>query len=898
MKLLSFLLFAGLACGQTKVTSVEGITEYKIDNGLRVLLFPDATKPTFTVNVTYMVGSRHEGYGETGMAHLLEHMVFKGTSKRGDIKQELRNHGANYNGSTSFDRTNYFETMQATDENLRYALEMEADRMVNSLIRKSDLDSEMTVVRSEFEMGENSPQSVLMGRTLATAFLWHGYGRLPIGARSDIENVPIERLQAFYRRYYQPDNALLVVAGKFDEPKTLGWIKQYFGAIPQSSGARIPTYTEEPVQDGERVITLRRVGDVQAVMALYHIPAGPHPDFAAIDLLTAVLGEVPAGRLYKALVENKKATSANGFTFQLREPGVAIFTAQARKEQALDETISAMTATLDAVSKEPPSKDEVERARTRLLKQIELNLNNSEAVCVDLSEWASMGDWRLLFLHRDRVKKVTPEDVARVAKAYFKPSNRTVGRFLPEAQPDRAEIPRTTDVGGMLKDFKGGAAVEAGEVFDPSPANIEGRTLRAQLPNGMKLAMLPKRTRGATVHALIAIDFGDEKSLFGRSAAAQLTGSMLMRGTKNRTRQQIQDELDKLKAQVSVTGTATSATASIQTTRENLAGALRIVAEVLREPAFPEKEFDQLRQASLAGAEAGRSEPQQIAIRAFNRHIFPYPSGDIRSVMTFDEQIGTLKKITLEDLKKFYTDFYGASNAEVGIVGDFDATAIGKLMGELFGSWRSPAKFAEVKRSWQKLATKTEMIETPDKANAMFVAGLTTKITDDDPDYPAMLLANSMIGGGAQSRLYKRIRDKEGLSYVVQSEFQAGVKEDAGVFVALAICAPQNMNKLEATFKEEMQKLAKDGFDAEELKVAKAAWMQQRQIQRSQDVALARRLAGNERYGRNMMRDADIEAKVAALTPDAINAVVRRHVNPDSFSYFKAGDFKKAGITQ
>ena len=205
-----------------KMTSVEGITEYRLANGLKVILFPDPSKPTITVNITYLVGSRHEGYGETGMAHLLEHMVFKGTPKHKEIWRELTEHGTRPNGTTWFDRTNYFETFDATDANLEWALDLESDRMVNSFIAKKDLDSEMTVVRNQFEAGENDPSEVLLARIYATAYLWHGYGRDTIGARSDIENVPIERLQAFYRNYYQPDNAVLVVAGKFDEAKTLG----------------------------------------------------------------------------------------------------------------------------------------------------------------------------------------------------------------------------------------------------------------------------------------------------------------------------------------------------------------------------------------------------------------------------------------------------------------------------------------------------------------------------------------------------------------------------------------------------------------------------------------------------------------------------------------------------
>src|ERR1700752_3110781 len=217
----------------TKVTSVEGITEYRLANGLKVLLFPDSSKPTVTVNVTYLVGSRYEGYGESGMAHLLEHMLFKGTATRPGIMPELSNHGAQFNGTTSYDRTNYFETLTSTDENLRWALEMEADRMVNSRVSRQDLDTEMTVVRNEFERGENNAGRVLEERVVSTAYLWHSYGRSAIGSRSDIEHVPIERLQAFYRNYYQPDNAVLIVAGKFDPDKTLALIKSSFGAIPK-----------------------------------------------------------------------------------------------------------------------------------------------------------------------------------------------------------------------------------------------------------------------------------------------------------------------------------------------------------------------------------------------------------------------------------------------------------------------------------------------------------------------------------------------------------------------------------------------------------------------------------------------------------------------------------------
>ncbi|MCB0636371.1 MAG: insulinase family protein, partial [Lewinella sp.] len=320
--------------GITQKASVEGITEYLLeDNGLRILLFPDQSKPTITVNVTYLVGSRHEGYGETGMAHLLEHMVFKGTPDHPNIPQELTEHGARPNGTTWYDRTNYFETFSATEENLRWALDMEADRMVNSFIKGEDLESEMTVVRNEFESGENSPVGVLMERVLSTAFLWHNYGQSTIGARADLENVPIERLQAFYKKYYQPDNAYLIVAGKIDVEQTLQLIKEEFGPIPRPERGLYPTYTREPTQDGERFVELARVGDVQVVSAAYHICPGSHQDYPAIDVLIELLTSEPSGRLYQALVGSGKASSQWGWAASLAEPGFTYFNVEVLKNK-------------------------------------------------------------------------------------------------------------------------------------------------------------------------------------------------------------------------------------------------------------------------------------------------------------------------------------------------------------------------------------------------------------------------------------------------------------------------------------------------------------------------------------------------------------------------------------
>ena len=316
---------AAAAEAPRKVAAIEGVTEYRLDNGLRVLSVPDPAADTVTVHVTYLVGSRQEGYGERGMAHLLEHMLFKGSRRHPDIKRELAVRGARWNGTTAYDRTNYYETMPASEANLDWALDMEADRMVGSFIARADLESEMSVVRNELERGENDPGAVLFQRTLQLAYAWHNYGHPVIGARSDIENVPIARLQAFYRTWYRPDNAVLIVAGRFDPARALERVRQTFGAIPRPARALPALYTEEPAQDGARSVTLRRRGEAPIVTALYRIPAGSHPDYPALDVLVSLLGNTPSGRLHRALVQKGLASYAWASERALHDPGFASF---------------------------------------------------------------------------------------------------------------------------------------------------------------------------------------------------------------------------------------------------------------------------------------------------------------------------------------------------------------------------------------------------------------------------------------------------------------------------------------------------------------------------------------------------------------------------------------------
>ncbi len=883
-----------------KVTSVEGITEYHLANGLKILLYPDASKPTATTNITYLVGSRHEHYGETGMAHLLEHMLFKGTKDRPDTWKILNELGAEANGTTNFDRTNYYVSFPASEENLKKALDLEADRMLNSTFDEKTLwgkdgkSGEMTVVRNEFESGENNPIRTTILQVMSAAFDWHNYGKSVIGARSDIEKVNVNHLRDFYRKYYQPDNAVLVVAGKFDEPKTLTYINATFGRLAKPSRTLEPTYTVEPTQDGERLITVRRVGGVPLLAAGYHTAPGAHADRPATDLAAAILTDAPSGRLYKALVETKLAAQVFPVSFSTYEPGLQIFGALLPKDGDAEKAKELLLREVEGLKDKPLTQAELDRAKAQVQKAIDQSLADTKTMAINLSEALATGDWRQWFLDRDRTLGATLEQVQAAAVAYFKPSNRTFGQYIPTEKPDRTQVPGVPDIAAALKDYTGKQTIAQGEAFNASPANVDQRTLRFTAPNGMKGALLSRKTKGGMASVQLTLHFGQEAALQNKQATPTLTGGMLLRGTLKHTRQEIADAFDQMKAEVAINGGATSATATVTVPREHLAATLKLVAEVLREPAFPATELDTLLKQNATGIEAQRQEPQAKAIEYMRQAFDAFPVGHPGAYRSYETQLGDLKAAKVEDLKAFHATFYGADHATFAASGDFDVKAVQSLATELFGSWKAAMPYVHIPARLKDVAGQNKALETPDKQMAFFIATERWAMKDTDADYPAFLMANMVLGGGTlKNRIADRLRQKEGFSYGAGSFLEVGNEDPDTFWGAYAIYAPQNVAKLEAAFQEELQKALKDGFTQEELEFARKTWQQSEETQRQEDKQIAAWLSTSLHLNRPVIFQAELEAKVKALKLDDVNAALRKYLNPARLVVVKAGDFAK-----
>ncbi len=877
------------------ITTVEGIKEYELSNGLRVLLMPDESQTNIAVNIVYKVGSRHEGYGESGMAHLLEHMLFKQCKKFVDIKKAIADKGAFANGTTWYDRTNYYEILSASDENLRWAIDMEADRMVNSKILPEELKKEFSVVRNEFEIGENYQSNVLMQRVISSMYLWHNYGKSTIGSKEDVERVKAENLKVFYKKYYQPDNAVMIIAGKFDEKKALQYVQQYFGPLPKPTRKLQPTYTVEPSQDGERQVSLKRTGDIQYIGMAYHTPSLADKDYTANDALVEILTNDPSGVFYKKLVETKMASKLWGYAFTLHDPGFTYFECEVPKDKSIDSAKWELMNAADAIGTMNITEEDLNRAKNNRLKNIEDAMNKTTDFAISLTEYIGAGDWRLWFLHRDRVEKLTVDDLKAAAKKYYKPSNRTYGIYVPDAAPDRTVVSETPEVAKLLDGYKGKEVAGQKANFENSIANIKKNTEYGTLANGAKYVLLQKPTKGDKINASISIRFGDENSLMNKKYAPNLVANMLKTGTTTRTKKQISDELDRIKTDISIFGNPSGAVININTDKQNLAAALTLLDDLLQNPKFDEKEFEKVKLDAKANLEAYKNDPQSLASEKLSKLTTNYPKGHPEYASSADESLEDLANTSLEDVKTFYKDFYGANNSISAFVGELDKKQVTDFLQKTFGSWKSKMMFATIKPKYFDVKGTTETIKTPDKTNAMLLGNININISETHVDFPAMFMANELLGGGAflSSRIPQRLRENEGMSYGAGTFMNSNYRFDVSSWGVYAMFNPLYKGRLDSALHQEIDKAITGGFTKDELEKSKNAWLEGNKTMLGMNDFLARQLRWYIRDSRDLSDFTDFESKIKSLSLESVNAALRKYFDKSKLVLVYGGDFDK-----
>ncbi len=916
----------------TLVRTLDSVSEYSLPNGLQVLLVPDASKPVATVNITYRVGSRHESAGETGSAHLLEHMLFKASGKIDNPMRDMQSLGMRWNGTTSFDRTNYFANFLSNDdkasERMDYMLGWLAGQMTQAKFTRTDLDSEMTVVRNEFERAENDPGRVLGDRMRATAFNFHGYRHSTLGAKSDVENVPLEALYAFYRKHYRPDNATLIVTGRFDEAQVKAKITTEFSAIAKPTEKLNPSYTVDPVQDGERSVVLRRVGGLASTAVMYHVPAGGTREGVAVRVLAEALKQ-RAGPLARGLVSQNLAVTEWAYYAATREPGfLSVGVGLPEKSESASDDQYAMKALGSAaalakvVETFQPTEAEVHTAKSSLLANTRATLRDAEATGQTLSEMVSLGDWRLLFGLRDALETMTAEEVRAVARSYLVASNRTAGTYLPVAAgsaalmarapamaiPNAAQFVAASATFALAKADKpshaagssasGTSATIQADSFDITPAALVLRTQQARLTvagaPGLQLAVVPRAAKDDRVVGTLRLRWGTAQSVKGSGALATMIGPLQMEGTTALGALQIKECLQTLDARISLSSTAGFLNASLEFPAANTAPVLELLGQLLRDSRFAKPAFERNQRAMLATVQNIKADTASVASNTLNRSYRPhslYGGGDPREVREFAQSEALIRQASADELRSYWQRFGSAQVGELVLMGPVALAPVQAQLQALWGDWASK----EMHTPWttentQPQADKLTTITLADKANASYLGRIAVAMNETDAEFPALYLGVQIL---SRQGLWQRIREKEGLSYGVSSNLSAPVDGHAASVDISASFAPQNAAKLRAAVREVLLEKRAQGFSSLEVGFAKSAIIARRAELRAQPVNAIGSVAMNLRYDRPLDYASRFDKAYEALDTAAINTALKKYLDPDRLWEVVAGSFKE-----
>lgn len=942
------------------ITEAGDIAEYRLANGLKILLVENRVAPVVTVMVLYRVGSRNEAVGYTGATHLLEHLMFKGTptfnkTQNTQIAGSLQRIGADFNATTWYDRTNYFETVPS--DQLAFAIKLEADRMRHSFIADEDRQSEMTVVRNELERGQNDPASVLDEAVYATAFREHPYHHPTIGWRTDVEGVPTARLKKFYDTFYHPDNATVIIVGDFERAATLTLLQEHFGAY-QPTGETIPeVYTAEPPQEGERRLVIRRAGELASIQMAWRTPAAlghdevlSQKDLAAraaseptdndiypLVLLSQILTNGITSRLYQALVETQLAVDVYANCDQHRDPGLFNIVATVAPESAPEAVEKAILDALNALATEGPDAAEVAKAQRQILAMDAFSRDGTHKVAMQLSEAEAVADWRFFQNYAQHINRVTAEDVRRVARHYFTADTRTVGYFIPKTNganalaahagspqlkfddchdcaaapsfglwnmPARRRFPHgvqfynepdavapALDTAAFAEHAAASddetSALSASDTVKSAGA-FASRITRTQLANGAVLLQLLNRAT-PTVALRGSLRAGSFFQPAARVGLASMTAQMLERGTRRRDKLALAGALENAGASLDFATTQFALSFTGRALSPDLPMVLELLAEMLREPAFPADELEKLKQQNIA---AIKEQSVQTRYRAFQRFAeITYPPGSPFYMPPSELLMDSINSLTVADLEAFYTQQYGGRSLILALAGDFEADAVREQFAELLGDFTGPADVSiNVTDPPALTAMRRDIVSLKDKANVDIMLGAPVGLRRHTPDFYAAMLANSALGESTlSSRLGLKVRDEEGLTYGIGSRFLAPSFAAGPWYISVSV-NPQNVERAIASALDVVRGYALNGIRADELADEKSAAIGSAKVALATNGGLAAALWSMEFEETGLDHIDNFAHIINEVTVEAANAAIKQYFNPDALTIVMAGD--------
>lgn len=898
LSIFSFMIYASnLPEGFTKVKTVGGITEYLYEpNGLSVLLMEEHSAPVLTFMVTYKVGSRNEVTGNTGSTHLLEHLMFKGTSKYnkangGHIDNLLGNIGALLNASTWNDRTNYFESIPS--EYLELAIDIESDRMRNLLLRKEDKDAEMTVVRNEYERGENDPFSALDKEIWAAAFMAHPYQHSTIGWKSDIENVPMEDLRAFYNTFYWPNNAYVTIIGDFQTENALELVKKYFGSIPKSPKPIKEVYTTEPEQQGLRRVEVTRAGQLGVVGIAHKVPEGLHNDFYALSVLDYILTSGKTSRLYKALVDKNKCVNVFDFFVQFKDPslfGIYAFLTPGTTHQEVEQII---LDEIEKIKSDGVTTDEVEKIKGQIIAETAYGRDGSYSIASQINEAIAAGDWTSFVTYVDKIKNVTAQDVKEVVTKYFNKNQRTIGYFIPKnaGGDDNSAVNMRSKIDPKFyyrspdENFGNINATSLNVVPDNQKTSIAKNVIDENI-QGIRVLTAKTGVKDVVTFrgSLAAGDiFGSDVN----SMLANLTGSMLDKGTTKNDKFTIAEKLEKIGAAINFSVNNYSLNFNGRCLKKDLSQVIEILAEELRSPLFSEEEFAKLKIQKKGSMKQALENTNVRSQEKMNEIIFPknHPNNQKLTLAMIDD----IDKVSLDDVKKFYQKYYGPKSMVFVLVGDIDRNEVNNSINKSFSGWKGGVNYPEFDRAKLTTENKIEIVRLEDKTSATLRFGQITGLKRSDKDFIPFLIANEALGGGSfTARLMSIIRDEEGLTYGIYSGHSGDVFADGSWFVS-GTFSPELLNQGYSSTLREIKRWVKDGLTEDELKNTKSRLAGSYKVQLATTNGMASQILAVAERGLKMTYLDEFPELINKVTLTDVNNAIKKYINPDKIVTVVAG---------
>ncbi len=854
------------------------VQETILDNGLKVLIKPVRTAPAVSMYVWYKVGSRNEKKGETGLAHQLEHLMFKGTKARPvQFGQFFNLLGAQANAFTTFDTTAYYATTGA--DKLDALLQLESDRMVNTVAGPEQLASEKTVVLSELDGYRNSPDSILSDKVQETAFTTHPYRQTPIGDRNDVVNFTAKMAQDFYQQNYGPNNATLVIVGNVDPKTTLEKVKATFGQVP-ARAKPTTSFPQEPPQTEERRVTVKQPGSIPILEMLYHAPKSTDPDIYALDLLDNVLNVGRSSRMYKALVETGIAASVSGGISPQVDPGWYNLEAVPNSNTSLETLQQKMDAVLEKVKKEKVTPEELRRAKETARVSTFLGNDSIENQAQALGYFETIyGDWRVIDKLSERYGKVTQEDLLRVAQKYLVPTNRTVGNFIPTSQGGSASAAVSP---GKPESFSPGTPIDPATLAKylpplPKTSNTQvAKPERGVLPNGLTYFILPNRS-APTVNVQLDLNAGSGFDPKAKAGLSKLTAQLLTTGTKTKSASEIARLLDNEGIRFGGGVRREKASLSGEALSEDVEKILKIGSDVVRNPSFPLDEFNRAKARALVGLKAELDDPGSVARRDFYQSLYP-ENHPFHSQPTPE----SIQSLTQVDLKKFHQQYYRPDNGTLVVVGDVNPAQVKGWINQYWGTWIAQGKPLPLTATTPKPNPKETVVELLGKQQTEVYLGA-PGLSRQDPDFYAAQVLNQILGGDTlSSRLGKRVRDQLGLTYGVYSSFTVG--KLVGPFIVVMQTNPKDTEKaIDETLKE-INRFRTDGPTDLELANAKRSLIYEFPLEFLSNNELGDIILSQEEYGLGRDYPEQFNSLVDKVDQAAVKRVAERVLDPKLFT--------------